>query len=89
MRRSIRSNCFRPRFFQQSIRTLHDQTEAGGADANPAYDFVRRHLGPNERQTKEMLKTLGLKTIDELIDKTVPSAIKYNGTMNIPEALCK
>jgi glycine cleavage system pyridoxal-binding protein P len=36
-----------------------------------------------------MLGTLGLKTIDELIDKTVPAAIKFQGTMNIPEALCK
>jgi hypothetical protein len=88
-RRAIRSYYFRSIFFQQPIRTLHDQSESQGADSNPAYDFVRRHLGPNERQTKEMLTTLGLKTIDELIDKTVPSAIKFQGTMNIPEALCK
>jgi len=84
VRRSIRS-----RFFQQSIRAIHDQSESQGADSNPAYDFVRRHLGPNERQTKEMLGTLGLKSMDDLINKTVPSAIKFNGTMNIPEALCK
>lgn len=70
-------------------RALHDQSEAAGADSNPAYDFVRRHIGPNERQTKEMLRTLGLQTMDELIEKTVPSAITYRGTMNIPEALCQ
>lgn len=75
--------------FGQSKRTLHDQSEAQGADSNPAYDFVRRHLGPNEKQTKEMLQTLGLKSMDELVNKTVPSAIQYRGTMNIPEALCK
>jgi hypothetical protein len=69
--------------FEQPRRTLHDQSESSGADSNPAYDFVRRHIGPNERQTKEMLHTLGLKTMDELIDKTIPPA------MNIPEALCK
>jgi hypothetical protein len=90
VRRSmIRSYYFRSRFFQQSIRTLYDQSESQGADSNPAYDFVRRHLGPNERQTQEMLRTLGLKTMDELIDKTVPSAIRFKGAMNIPEALCK
>lgn len=88
-RRSIRSCYLRWRIFEQPIRTLHDQSESQGADSNPAYDFVRRHLGPNERQTKEMLRTLGLNTMDELIDKTVPSAIRYKGTMNIPEALCK
>jgi len=75
--------------FESHKRTLHDQSEVQGADSNPAYDFARRHIGPNERQTKEMLRTLGLQTMDELIDRTVPSAIKFRGTMNIPEALCK
>lgn len=70
--------------FEPSRRSLHDQ-----ADSNPAYEFARRHLGPNERQTKEMLQALGVKSTEELIDKTVPSSIKYRGTMNIPEALCK
>ncbi|CAF0849210.1 unnamed protein product [Rotaria sordida] len=88
-RRSIRPYRLRTVSFEQCRRTLHllDQSDAHGADSNPAYDFVRRHLGPNERQTKEMLNKLGLKTLDELIEKTVPSGIKYRGTMNIPEAL--
>ncbi|CAF0851034.1 unnamed protein product [Rotaria sp. Silwood1] len=86
-RRSIRPYHLRMVAFEQCKRTLHDQSEAHGADSNPAYDFVRRHVGPNERQTKDMLKTLGLQSLDELIDKTVPSAIKFRGTMNIPEAL--
>jgi hypothetical protein len=88
-RRSIRSSYLRPIIFQQSIRTLHEQSESQGIDSNPAYDFVRRHVGPNERQTQDMLRTLGLKTLDELINKTVPSTIQFKGTMNIPEALCK
>jgi hypothetical protein len=88
-RRSIHSLYYRKIVFEQSRRTLHDQSESSGADSNPAYDFVRRHIGPNERQTKEMLHTLGVKSMDELIDKTVPPAIKFQGTMNIPEALCK
>jgi glycine dehydrogenase len=75
--------------FESHKRTLHDQSEVQAADSNPAYEFARRHIGPNERQTKEMLRTLGLQTMDELIDRTVPSAIKFRGTMNIPEALCK
>lgn len=58
-------------------------------DSNPAYDFVRRHVGPNERQTQEMLQTIGVKTLDELVQKTVPSGIQFKGSMKIPEALCK
>ncbi|CAF4253859.1 unnamed protein product [Rotaria magnacalcarata] len=86
-RRSIRPYYLRVVAFEQSKRTLHDQSETQSADSNPAYDFVRRHVGPNARQTKEMLQILGVKSVDELIDKTVPSAIKFRGTMNIPEAL--
>jgi hypothetical protein len=63
--------------------------ESSSADSNPAYDFVRRHVGPNEQQTKEMLRTLGLQSLEELTEKTVPSAIRFHGSMNIPEALCK
>lgn len=73
----------------QHIRTVHNQPEPPSAASNPAYEFARRHLGPNERQTKEMLEVLGLQTLDELVQKTVPSDIQFRGTMKIPEALCK
>ena len=39
-------------------------------------DFVRRHIGPGEAQIAEMLDFLGLSSLDELIDKTVPEAIR-------------
>ncbi len=39
-------------------------------------DFIRRHIGPGEPQIAEMLKTVGVKSLDELIDKTVPAAIR-------------
>ena len=71
----------------QSKRNIHGQSESQSVDSNPAYDFVRRHVGSNERQTKEMLHTLGLQTLDELIDKTIPSSIRFRGTMDIPQAL--
>lgn len=88
-RRSLRSISYRPIVFQQAYRALHDQSDGQGADSNPAYDFARRHLGPNEKQTNEMLRTLGVKSMDELINKTVPASIQFKGTMEIPEALCR
>lgn len=72
-----------------SIRTLHRETKSPATITNSPYDFVRRHLGPNERQTEEMLKVLGLQSLNELVDKTVPSDIQFRGKMNIPEALRK
>ena len=37
-----------------------------------AREFWERHIGPNEQETAEMLKTIGVASLDELIDKTVP-----------------
>ena len=47
-------------------------------------DFVRRHIGPGETQIAEMLGLLGLSSLDELIDKTVPAAIRSKTPMDLP-----
>ncbi|PLL12796.1 glycine dehydrogenase (aminomethyl-transferring) [Tabrizicola sp. TH137] len=45
-------------------------------DYNP-YDFAnRRHIGPSPAEMAEMLKVVGVKTLDELIDQTVPASIR-------------
>ena len=42
-----------------------------------AYDFAnRRHIGPSPREMADMLKVIGFKTLDQLIDATVPEAIR-------------
>ena len=38
-------------------------------------EFIQRHIGPNELQQAQMLEQLGLDSLDELIDKTVPANI--------------
>ena len=42
------------------------------------HEFTHRHIGPNEQETAEMLKTIGISSLDELIDKTVPGSIRAN-----------
>ena len=43
------------------------------------YDkFVDRHVGPNEEEISKMLSVIGISSLDELIDKTVPASIKKN-----------
>ncbi len=49
--------------------------------------FAPRHLGPSEKEQKAMLATLGLQTLDELIDQVVPEAIRQRSTLNLPAAL--
>ena len=39
-------------------------------------DFIRRHIGPGEEQIAEMLRLMGLDSLDALVDKTVPEAIR-------------
>ncbi len=49
-------------------------------------DFVRRHVGPGEAQIAEMLDDLGLSSLDELIDKTVPAAIRSERPLDLESA---
>lgn len=50
--------------------------------------FQNRHIGPNAEELQEMLSTIGVSTLDELIDQTVPKAIRnQKGLNNLPLAL--
>ena len=35
-------------------------------------DFKQRHIGPNESEKQKMIDTIGVSSIEELIDQTVP-----------------
>jgi glycine dehydrogenase len=49
-------------------------------------DFQNRHIAPNEADTAEMLQTVGVNSIDELIEQTVPTAIRLKQPLNLPAA---
>ena len=49
--------------------------------------FVLRHLGPQKDQVQAMLKTLGLKSTNELIFNTIPDDILLKTALNLPEAM--
>src|SRR5229473_275974 len=46
--------------------------------------FVDRHLGPDARDVEEMLATLGVRNLDELIDRTVPASIRLQRELALP-----
>ncbi|NEO15244.1 MULTISPECIES: aminomethyl-transferring glycine dehydrogenase [unclassified Moorena] len=48
--------------------------------------FVNRHIGPNPDAIEQMLKVLGISTIDSLIEQTVPAAIWLNQPLQLPAA---
>lgn len=49
--------------------------------------FDQRHNGPSETETAEMLQSLGVDTIDQLIDQTIPAQIRAKHPLTLPPAL--
>ena len=49
--------------------------------------FVLRHLGPGQNEVSEMLDTIGVNSLDELIYNTIPSDIRLKNVLNLPEAM--
>ncbi|WP_438822830.1 aminomethyl-transferring glycine dehydrogenase [Planktothrix pseudagardhii] len=48
--------------------------------------FVQRHLGPNADEIQQMLELLGVSSLEDLIDQTIPSTIRLNQSLKLPEA---
>ncbi|MCC6280229.1 MAG: aminomethyl-transferring glycine dehydrogenase [Saprospiraceae bacterium] len=49
--------------------------------------FERRHIGPQASDTTEMLQTLKVGSLDELIEQTVPFVIRLKKPLDLPKAL--
>ena len=68
-------------------QTLNTQTNNSyNSSPTNTTSFAERHIGANERQIQQMLQVLGLNSLDELIDKTVPPAIRLNRSLQLPTA---
>jgi len=50
-------------------------------------EFISRHIGPNEKDTQRMLDVMGEKSLDELIQKTVPAGIRMKHSLKIPDSI--
>lgn len=49
--------------------------------------FALRHIGPRENDQKLMLDALGLNTLDELIQETIPDDIRLKNGLNLDEPM--
>nr|HPH20956.1 glycine dehydrogenase (aminomethyl-transferring) [Haliscomenobacter sp.] len=54
--------------------TFHDQ-------------FIHRHIGPNAAELQEMLAVIGASSLEQLIEETVPAAIRLKAELELPQAL--
>ena len=57
------------------------------SDYNP-YDFAnRRHIGPSPAEMETMLQTIGVSSVDELIDDTIPASIRQKSPLDWGEPM--
>jgi len=50
-------------------------------------EFIGRHIGVNIEDTQKMLETIGLSSVEELVNKTVPASIQLNKNLDIPAGI--
>ena len=49
--------------------------------------FIDRHIGPNQEEIKEMLNSIGIDSLDKLVNETIPEQIKLNKELKLQEPL--
>ena len=49
--------------------------------------FIHRHIGPDETEQRQMLAVLGMKSLDELVQQTVPETILLKEPLDLPQGL--
>lgn len=52
---------------------------------SPLDTFPRRHNGSSETEIKSMLDTVGVKSMDDLVSKTVPANVKSENLLNLQQ----
>ncbi len=50
-------------------------------------EFTSRHIGPDASETEQMLKEIGVRSFEQLIDETIPASIRLKKEIDLPEAL--
>jgi glycine dehydrogenase len=50
-------------------------------------EFIGRHIGPDEQETEQMLRTIGVSGMDDLTGRTVPDAIRMDHKLRLPKAI--
>ena len=49
--------------------------------------FVDRHIGPSEEEMRQMLDTIGVKSVDELIGQVMPQSIRLHKPLALDEPM--
>jgi len=71
--------------YQSNTKSSNQQQLA--KQGQKSTDFSQRHIGPSSDKIQQMLAVLGISSLDDLIDKTVPQKIRYQQPLNLPKSL--
>jgi glycine dehydrogenase len=58
-------------------------------ELEPGANFIARHIGPDGADTKEILRTLGAKSVDDFIEKVVPEKIRAKRPLAMRPAMAE
>ena len=79
---------------QTPAKTSSMPTNSAQNDSAPTLEtlqyqdaFIDRHIGPEDGQVAEMLETLGLESLEQLIEKTVPASILSERPMSVGDPM--
>ena len=50
-------------------------------------DFASRHIGPTPRDIEAMLEVIGVPTLQDLLDRTIPASIRHDEPLDLDPAL--
>src|SRR3546814_10618174 len=73
-----------PTFLHPRGAPMTDGTTASSRP--PATAVVDRHIGPRPADVSAMLATLGLDSMDELLEQAVPKSIRADQALDLPAA---
>ncbi len=59
------------------------------SDLEPGANFISRHIGPNDIETREMLRTVGSANLDDFIAKVVPARIRSKKPLDLAPAMAE
>ena len=50
-------------------------------------NFTRRHIGPNSSELNKILSTIGVTSVEQLLEQTIPEKIRLKNDLNILEGI--
>ncbi|MBT5140345.1 MAG: glycine dehydrogenase (aminomethyl-transferring), partial [Acidimicrobiaceae bacterium] len=67
------------------MSTQNPSTAHSLADLHDRDTFESRHIGPPDSERQQMLDVIGVESIEELVDRTVPDDIRMSEALDLPE----